>query len=637
MSHIQISDYAKVKNANKWLRHPTFGDPSFDTFKKINCPIHISSSPYEWAVNASLFEDPKSKHWYCYAALYPYGYKIDREAPYKFIIYKSVNKGVSWELLGDAFEKGFMFDGYSVEADFCPDACMFYDAKTDLYWLSYDWNTNDFSWEFAHKIDKSGSDSGAALAYASSPEGPFTRLERPIFSNREFYGKFGRFSRGYATTVLRRQNDWIAYVLCDSNDNFSWGLACMTAKTPFGPWSEPTILLSVDRTKYFPAPLEFYPLFLYKNKVYAPATSVSLNRNYQGVFVSDLEKSHCPKAWKMAFDGNFWHGRNLPDEKYGIWGQTVSGFVERKTGDFVVAYPSRNQDDLGTIGIAKRKWEKPFQDKFVFSGHAGKSISILFDSYKEFLLEAEVALTGEIEIIFNYEGILGLDRLSSDATLHKQALSSYYAVSINDKNECKIIYKDDEACEHIISSLKADSAINHLKIENKTKEIIVLINKKDLLKSEVAIEKPNPVGILAHEFSILKCNKFKIKGEKFSSNYKLNSFDALMGGGQKLSNWNRYTESKTYSNEAFYSDLDVFAKWNFIGKGANLFCPKCSKFGIAEIRVDGKYYGEINLKSDNPLDSEKLFSIKDLEYGQHCLALYPKKGNIVIDMLEIIG
>ncbi|GEM_PF-3031227 len=47
-------DYAKTENRNCWLRHPTLGDPSFDTFERISV-IHTSSPPYEWGVNGSIF------------------------------------------------------------------------------------------------------------------------------------------------------------------------------------------------------------------------------------------------------------------------------------------------------------------------------------------------------------------------------------------------------------------------------------------------------------------------------------------------------------------------------------------------------------------------------------------------------
>lgn len=76
-----MKDYAKVQNRNSWLRHPTLGDPSFDTFEKLGDTVHRSNPPWEWGVNGSLFRDPKTDNWYYYAGVYPYGYAVGPDLP----------------------------------------------------------------------------------------------------------------------------------------------------------------------------------------------------------------------------------------------------------------------------------------------------------------------------------------------------------------------------------------------------------------------------------------------------------------------------------------------------------------------------------------------------------------------------
>ena len=87
----------------------------------------------------------------------------------------------------------------------------------------------------------------------------------------------------------------------------------------YGPWSEPAIVLSSASPAYFPTPVEFHPCFTVGKTVYAPATSISKNRNYQAVFAADLEQSHFPCAWSLEQGGGVWHSRAFADEKYGIW------------------------------------------------------------------------------------------------------------------------------------------------------------------------------------------------------------------------------------------------------------------------------------------------------------------------------
>lgn len=360
-------DYAKKENWKGLMRHPVLGDPSFDTFEKLGDTVHRSQPPMSWAVNGSLFCDFDGS-WYYYAGLYNYGYTCGEGEPYShFIIYRSRDKGQSWECLGDPFETGFVFEGHKVPSDSHPDAVLSYDPKTQRYLLTYDYGDNNDNWEFAYKQGKDLPHSGAALAWAESPAGPFHRLPNHLFSNRELEGLLGRYCRMYATTVLPRENDYLALVLCDSHEYYAWALAAMTAPSIEGPWSQPRLVLSPDLPGYYPAPMEFFPAHVIGNRVFAPATSVAKNRNYQCLYSAPLEQAHLAEAWSLEQDGSLWHSRRDPDEHYGIWGQTFHGFVE--DGRMVVMYPSKNAEDRGTLSVASRPADQPLSDGFVFSGH----------------------------------------------------------------------------------------------------------------------------------------------------------------------------------------------------------------------------------------------------------------------------
>jgi len=139
-------DYAKTAHMDAWLRHPVLGDPSFDCFERLGNTVHKSTPPYEWAVNGSLFCDFDGT-WYYYAGLYGHGYT---GAMSRFKIYRSKDKGMNWEDLGWGFEEGFVFDGYKTASDCCPDVVLYWDEKRKKYLLTYDTNTNDYSWETAH-------------------------------------------------------------------------------------------------------------------------------------------------------------------------------------------------------------------------------------------------------------------------------------------------------------------------------------------------------------------------------------------------------------------------------------------------------------------------------------------------------
>ena len=318
-----IRDYAKTENMNAWVRHPVLGDPSFDTFERLGDTVHRSTPPYEWAVNGSLFCDFDGT-WYYYAGLYGAGYM---GVPARFRIYRSADKGQTWEDLGWGFDEDITFEGDAVVTKNNPDVFLTWDESKKKYILTYDNSTVNWTRDALKDIENSNVDSGAALALADTPAGPFERLPRRFLSNRRAHGSLGRWHRLYASCVVPRKKDYIAFCLCDSDMYFSWALAVMTAPDLNGPWSLPHMVLSCDRPEYYPCPVEFFPVEIRGEKVVAHATSVALNRNYQAIWEADLEAAHVASAWHMTDDGNVWHAHDHPDEYDGIWGQTLHGFV----------------------------------------------------------------------------------------------------------------------------------------------------------------------------------------------------------------------------------------------------------------------------------------------------------------------
>jgi len=60
------TDYAESRHVDQWLlRHPVYGDPSFDSFERQpGNPIHRGKPPFEWRVNGSFFVDPVGGKWH---------------------------------------------------------------------------------------------------------------------------------------------------------------------------------------------------------------------------------------------------------------------------------------------------------------------------------------------------------------------------------------------------------------------------------------------------------------------------------------------------------------------------------------------------------------------------------------------
>lgn len=609
-----MKDYAKHVNSDKWLRHPAMGDPSFDTFEKKGDTVHVSKAPYEWAVNGSLYEDTDGT-WYLYAGLYGWGYAGD--APSHAEIYRSTDKGATWENIGDALKLGFVFEGWPGPQCSCPDVVLHFDPHTGKYLLAFDGSSEGSNWENAY-VGADMVDSGAGVALGDSPAGPFTPVKKAVVSNNELRGKYGRFIRFYATTVIPRKNDYLALVLCDSGENYAWGLAGATAGSLDEGFCNPTMLLCADREDYYPAPMEFYPCFVHDGKVYAPATSVCANRNYQFMFAADLESAHDPKAWKMVFDGNVWHARPLPDEHYGIWGQTINGFVD-KTGNFTVMYPSRDTRGYGTLSVATRPWDVPVSDGFTLSGHVCESLTLLRDAYSEFTLEMDFSLHGAFEVVFGFDGVLGASDATSDCRVNDSALRDHQSVRISG---CEWAIKDHGT---IIESGSVENAITSMCVKRENDALALMTGETFICRVPMPRACCAPIGLLVDKFSNLECSVFRVEGCPQPAVFRYNVYDALLGGGWGTVNFRS-------ENNAFVGNKRV--KWNAYGTGFSLKGICGPKYGSADVVVDGVKLANVSFFSETTTE-KTVYTSQIMPAGGHGIALIPVDGDIPVPVLEI--
>lgn len=634
---MSVKDYAKTKHMDAWLRHPVLGDPSFDTFQRLGDTVHRSEAPYHWSVNGSLFRDHDGV-WYYYAGLYTRGYGI--ELPSRFRIYRSADQGQHWEDLGWGFEDGFHFQGDDVPSDGCPDVVLHYDEKQKKYLLTYDTYTYDHRWP-EEPDPYSLSTSGAALAWADSPAGPFTRLPNRLVTNSPDTA-CGRFKRCYATTVLPRSNDYIAFILMDSGRYYSWGLAVATAPAAEGPWSKPEIILSCDRPEYYPCPLEFYPSYTLDGTVYCPATSVAKNRNFQALFEAPLEQAHDPAAWHLSANGNLWHSRNHPDEYYGIWGQTYHGFLEPDTGRFVVMFPSRDARDCGTLSVATRPWDTPHSDGFTMTAHDGPSISPLLCSYRDFTLEADFSCQGTIDFAFAYRGILGPNDSTSDAVPSAQCLSDYCAVRI-ERERCTVVSLSPEGKETVLSQIPLSEKASSLRMVWNNGLLSAQINGISLCDALAIAEAKAisaPIALVLQAFSRIECAKFQVSGSCEPYTLSYNAVDALLGAGQWLPDMQQVAPQDVLQPDIWHrmdagyvGEGKIAAKWNVIGSQFTLVLPRSPAFGTLGVWVDGQYQGSEDLQGEG----QAFFTTSAFEMGCHAVRVAPLQGRIAIDKLLVTG
>ena len=271
------TDFARSVHVDAWLRHPVYGDPSFDAFERLpGNPIHRGAPPFEWPVNGFLFRDPVSGHSYIYVGDYTLGY-IGR--PSRCVLYRSTDGAQTWKNIGVVLQgDAAQFD----KKGHTPDVSVVYDGGR--YHMVYDWGEPDFNAE-----------GGLAYAWADKPEGPWHRAPQPITRNTTLPKLLGRYQRTYAATLIKRTNDWLIVGMMDEPPS-RWALFAMTAPQPAGPWSERKLVRNVERDEFHPPLLEFFPAFAHDGLLNVPATAVALNRNFNVLFQVPLERATEPEA-----------------------------------------------------------------------------------------------------------------------------------------------------------------------------------------------------------------------------------------------------------------------------------------------------------------------------------------------------
>jgi hypothetical protein len=636
-------DFALPAQADAWLRHGVLGDPSFDSFqRREGNPIVRGKAPFLWPVNGFLFEDPQSGNWYAYVGNYLLGYDIGPGKPAGHSrVQCSTDRGKTWKDLGPIFDNPeFRFQGDSEPSNIDPDAAVvFADGR---YHLVYDWATDNSNWAEIRNPPKNAGN-GIAYAWSERAEGPYHRAAKPILSTSDMPTLFAqgkKYARPYGPTIVRRKNDWLVLGPCDSADAFAWGLIAVTARDPAGEWSKPELVLSVEDDRFYPATAEPYPMMVYDGYVYAAFASVALNRNFQFVYRAPIEEAHRPEAWKLFQHGTAWHSKPVVCEGEGIWGQTYSGFVDRD-GQFQVLFPSREcGTNVGTINLASRPWNRPLGDRgFTISGHGGPSLTLLRYAWRQFHLKTDLMLhSGTARIIWDYQAPLGPDRHAADSVPHPLSLACHQGLELS-ADAWRVVSVDAAGKVAVLASGSLDAG--------QKRSVEINVGKDG--KTDVAIDgKPRwhgdvpggagPIGLLVQPRTNLTVSQFEVDGAFQPATLPWLYIEGLTGAGVTMTDWDA-SPSPLYrfGIGAVRNAPGGRAKWNFRGRGFQIWSPKGPKFGRYEVVLDGKKVGELDLHADRDQKSEIVYKCVDAGDGYHALVFRSLDGRLVVDSLDVLN
>ena len=575
-------EYADPSHLNDWLRHPVFGDPSFDSFQHASTnPVIRGSAPLEWPVNGFYFIDPASGNHYLYVGDYARGYWGPGLAASRCILFRSTDSGRTWSRLpgwvldGDAKA----FDADSSGAGHLPDVSVVY--FNHRYHMVYDWERIDHS------------DGGIAYAWADKPEGPFHRDPRPVLREDDHTNLAGRYSRPYAATLIRRKRDWLIMGMMDDAP-FGWGMFVMTAKTPQGPWSKPVLVRQVESGYFQPPLMEGYPAFRDSQYIYAPATSVAKNRDFQCIFKAPIEQAHLPSAWRLDVHGSLWHSEDRENEYYGIWGQTFSGALDR-SGALRVLFPSKDRSNTGTINTAIRQWNAPLAHGFHLSAHTGPAFTILRHTCDECTLETRFHLRGTARLLWDYSAPLGPDQPRSDATLHRLMMTRHSGLEM-DAHGWRVVRADDAGSHAILASGSAEGRGDWVVgLKRSAGKLSVSIDGQEVWRGDAAND-AGGIGWLLEPDTYLTVSHFSIAGRLLPAHRSYLFTEGWLDCAEDPVRWAQVNSTDfRYGLGAVSKGSQAAAKWSVVGRRFVLYSPKGPEYGAIRVSVDGKPGAIVNL------------------------------------------
>ncbi|MEO6706733.1 MAG: hypothetical protein ABIN04_12905 [Ginsengibacter sp.] len=625
------SDFALLDNSNEWSHDYAMGGPSWDTFERFpNNPVYRGRKGMEWPVNGFLFCDPISGNWYLYIGEYKKFYASDQDtttADFNCVIYESSDKGNTWNKKRNLFPPNMLsYDSIKIQA---PDVMVTYaDGK---YHMVFDWVPDNFDWRNAVHT-------GIGYAVADRPEGPFIVSKEPVKINTQYKQKplLNRYWRMYAPMIVKRKNDWVLLYMMDTQPARSWNLVASTSDRPEGPYNDTKIIRHVEGKMYYPPLLEYFPAFVYEGYVYLPATSVSINMNYQYVQRVKIEDVTDPGKYEVFNAGSFWHAEDVESEYAGIWGQTFSAFVDSKNDSMYVMFPSKNKKDYGTINLAKASWNHLYRNRgFNFGANKGNSFSFIKKGIDVREINIRFKLDGAMHLVWDFHTPIDIQNGWGKFSLD-QGYANYKEIVIN-KTGWKInVYVENNI--HTIDSgaiRNWNNTGNSLRLKIEKGKYSFIVNDAKLWEGKLKND-PGIIGMFLEPYSYLFTDRFEVSGTKIKGHVTYGFYRALVNAGNQDSDWTFKKDTTFLYGKGAVSKRDSsFAKWNFYGKGFSLFSPKEPLYGTIKIYLDGELLKVVSIKENQPTKSSLIYRSDAISPGKHTVYIESSDGLLPVDCIRV--
>jgi len=300
-------------------------------------------------------------------------------------------------------------------------------------------------------------------------------------------------------------------------------------------------------------------------------------------------------------------------------------------------FPSRDSNSFGTINLAKASWNNLFRNKgFNFSANEGNSFSYI----------TKVINVEAIDMKFNHEGTMHII-WDFHSPIDVQNIWGKFDLYQDDAEYKEIVVTETDWGINILRSGKEILHVDSGTLPNWNSEEIRLLLKKedgkyrlfcnDIICWEGIFENnPGIVGISLDPHSYLFTDHLVVDGCQMKGFITYGFYQALMNAGNQDCDWDLKKDALFLFGRGAVSKNDSsFAKWNFKGKGFELFSPKGPEYGTINIYLDGKFLKNIALNSTYEMESTRIYKATDLRMGNHALYIESMDGLLPLDSIKI--
>lgn len=641
-------DLALSTSAGAFLQHPVIGAPSWDAFNFSRGAVYTGGGELPWVVNGFIYQ--VDSQYIILAGEYPRGYWPGSSRMRALV---SNSSGTDWEV-GPIVVQGnsSLYDRNGST----PDGAVVVDGS--VVRMVHDWA--------ASASPGRASDGGLGYAEGPAPYGPFVRSPQPVVQESTMPPlPLGQYQMVYGGSLFKRSaSDWLilAAISTHGNGGGTWGMCCLTASSPSGPWSPPSLLLYPQSPTWHPAPVEFYPAFhdAATGFVYAPATGLAgPNRNYQAVFRARLASAHLPSAWDVLHDGSAFHWENRGPGFASIWGQTFSAFVEG--GALRVMYPSLDERSVGSLNFASAPWVPVPSGGcgigqrargFFVSAPGTPALALTTGSHAaEAGFELRAALAGStLALLWNHNAPVGADThgfptalnraTPCDATAFAVSATGFQLLSLppapgGGEGECAavIVASGFQGC-----AAPPSTPLTLSITQSPTGAVHVVCNGVSVVAGAPALPPGGAsrlggrTGILAGANSAVNVTAFVVAPgwAPLPQPLPLLAVEGLLGYGVTGRGWKqdrtpglwRFNSTGGWVCSAGAGDCEHGAKFSFTGVGCVLWAPRgMAGAGNVSISVDGGGGRSVDLSAAALQASAPVWASEALAPGRHAIVI----------------